>query len=119
MNKKGAGVIIVGLLNSGILATGLTAGVRHNYVASPPEIAERVGRFAAVCVSHNMELPASALKFLLGHPAIVGIITGAMNAGEVTGSLCLFRKPLPAALWADLRQEGLLDPAAPLPLVNA
>ena len=75
-------------------------------------------RLAAVCAHHWVELPAAALQFPLGHPAVTGIIPGAMNAGEVTGNLGLFRKQLPADLWAELRSEGLLDPAAPLPLAN-
>jgi len=116
--QKGVGVIIGGPLNSGILATGPKEGARYNYVAPPPEISERVSRIAAVCARHNVELPATALQFPLGHPAVTGIIPGAMNAGEVTGNLALFRKPLPPALWADLRSEGLLDPAAPVPLAN-
>jgi len=117
--QKGVGVIIGGPLNSGILATGPTDKARYNYVAPPPEIAERVGRIAAVCARHNVELPAAALQFPLGHPAVAGIIPGAMNTGEVTGNMALFRKPLPAQLWADLRAEGLLDPAAPIPQPNA
>ena len=116
--QKGVGVIIGGPLNSGILATGPTDRARYNYQPPPPDIAARVGAIAAVCARHNVELPAAALQFPLGHPAVAGIIPGAMNTGEVAGNLTLFRKPLPAALWADLRAEGLLDPSAPVPLPN-
>ncbi len=116
--QKGVGVIIGGPLNSGILATGAREGARYNYVAPPPEVSEKVTRLSAVCARHGVELPAAALQFPLGHPAVTGIIPGAMNSGEVTGNLGLFRKQLPAALWAELRAEGLLDPAAPLPLAN-
>ena len=116
--QKGVGVILGGPLNSGILATGAREGARYNYVAPPEAVVEKVNRLSAVCARHGVELPAAALQFPLGHPAITGIIPGAMNAGEVTGNMALFRKQLPPALWADLRQEGLLDPAAPLPLAN-
>ena len=34
---------------------------------------------------------------------------------EFRANLALLRHPIPAALWADLRQAGLLHPAAPVP----
>jgi D-threo-aldose 1-dehydrogenase len=117
--QKGVGVIIGGPLNSGILATGVREGARYDYKAPPAHVAEKVTRLAAVCARHNVELPAAALQFPLGHAAVAGVIPGAMNAGEVSGNLALFRKPLPAQLWADLRAEGLLDAAAPVPQPNA
>ena len=116
--QKGVGVIIGGPLNSGILATGAREGARYNYQAPPPEVSEKVKKLSAVCARNNVELAAAALQFPLGHPAVTGIIPGAMNAGEVTGNLALFQKQLPPALWAELRSEGLLDPDAPLPLAN-
>ena len=117
--QKRVGVIIGGPLNSGILATGATDAARYNYIPAPAEVRARVARIAAVCARHNVELPAAALQFPLGHPAVTAIIPGAMNSGEVNGNVALFRKPLPPALWADLRAEGLLDPAAPVPRPNA
>ena len=112
-------IIIGGPLNSGILATGAREGARYNYQKPPPEVSAKVARLADVCARHGVELPAAALQFPLGHPAVTGIIPGAQHADEVTGNMALFRKQLPAALWADLRAAGLLDPGAPLPLANA
>jgi D-threo-aldose 1-dehydrogenase len=58
---------------------------------------------------------AAALQFPLAHPAIASDIPGALSVREVTENLALLRQPIPAALWQELRAEGLLPPAAPVP----
>ena len=56
----------------------------------------------------------SELQFPLVHPAVAAIIPGPRNAAEFNANLELLRHP-PPALWADLRQAGLLHPEAPVP----
>ena len=82
---------------------------------APPEVVERVKAIAAVCDAHRVPLPAAALQFPLAHPAVAAIIPGPRNADEFRANLGLLRHPIPAALWADLKQAGLLHPAAPVP----
>ena len=41
-SQKGISLILGGVFNSGILATGAVAGARYNYREAPPEIVERV-----------------------------------------------------------------------------
>ena len=113
--QRQVSVVIGAPLNSGILATGAVQGARYDYAAPPPDIAERVCRLAAVCERHGVELPAAALQFPLAHPAVASVIPGAINAAEVRKNLALFARPIPAAFWAELRHEKLLDPAAPVP----
>lgn len=113
--QRGVSVIIGGPLNSGILATGVRPGALYDYNAPPPEVEDRVRRIQAVCERHGVPMPAAALQFPLGHAAVAAIIPGGKSRAEVTGNLELFRRPIPASLWAELRHEGLLDNAAPLP----
>jgi D-threo-aldose 1-dehydrogenase len=113
--ERSVSVVIGGPFNSGILATGARPGARYDYGEPPPEVLERVRRIEAVCARHAVPLPAAALQFPLGHPSVAAVIPGAMSRAEITGNLELFRRPIPAALWAELRQEGLLQAAAPLP----
>ncbi len=113
--QRGVGVIIGGPLNSGVLATGARPGALYDYNLAPPEVLDRVRRIQAVCERHNVPMPAAALQFPLGHPAVAAVIPGGKSRAEVTGNLELFRRPIPAALWAELRHEGLLDANAPLP----
>lgn len=62
-----------------------------------------------------MALPAAALQFPLGHPLVVSVIPGARSVAELDGNLAYMRQPIPAALWTDLRAEGLIDRKAPVP----
>jgi len=107
----GTSIVVGGPLNSGILAGRDT----WNYNPAPPEVIERVKATAAVCDAHRVPLPAAALQFPLAHPAVAAIIPGPRNADEFRANLGLLRHPIPAALWADLKQAGLLHPAAPVP----
>src|SRR6202047_2117104 len=107
----GTSIVVGGPLNSGILAGRDT----WNYRPAPTEVIDRVRAIAAVCDSHRVPLAAAALQFPLAHPAVAAIIPGPRNADEFRANVGLLRHPIPAALWADLRQAGLLHPEAPVP----
>lgn len=113
--ERDVGIILGGPYNSGILATGPIEGARYNYAPASPDILERVQRIQAVCNDHGVRLIEAALQFVIGHPAVRTVIPGAANAAEVEANVALFSKPLPAALWSDLKSAGLLRPDAPTP----
>jgi D-threo-aldose 1-dehydrogenase len=62
-----------------------------------------------------VDLRAAALQFVLAHPAIASVIPGARSIAEVEENVALIERPIPAGLWADLKDARLLDPAAPTP----
>jgi D-threo-aldose 1-dehydrogenase len=68
-----------------------------------------------VCSSHGVALPQAALAFCAAHPAVATIVLGAVTPQEVARNLDLVARPVPAALWRDLKREGLLAEAAPVP----
>ena len=107
----GTSIVVGGPLNSGILAGRDT----WNYDVAPPDVVARVKAIAAICDSHRVPLPAAALQFPLAHQAVAAIIPGPRNAAEFTQNLALLKHPIPASLWSDLRQAGLLHPEAPVP----
>jgi D-threo-aldose 1-dehydrogenase len=113
--ERGVGVIIGGPFNSGILATGAVQGARYDYGTPPPKILSRVARIEAVCLAHDVQLAAVALQFVLAHPAITTVIPGANAPGQVAGNLTLLQAEVPPALWADLKDAGLLPRHAPTP----
>jgi D-threo-aldose 1-dehydrogenase len=113
--KAGSSVIIGGAFNSGILATGARPGARYNYAPAPPEVLARVDRIEAVCIRHGVRLPAAALAFPLTHPAVACVIPGMQSPAEVATVVDLLSDTIPAALWADLKAEGLMRPDAPTP----
>jgi D-threo-aldose 1-dehydrogenase len=109
--SAGTSIVVGGPLNSGILAGRDT----WNYQTAPPEVVARVNAIKAVCDSHKVPLAAAALQFPLAHPAVAAIIPGPRNVEEFHNNLELLRYPIPARLWADLRDAGLLRPEAPVP----
>jgi D-threo-aldose 1-dehydrogenase len=113
--EKKIAVMLAGVFNSGILATGARPGAFYNYKPAPPEVLARVARIEAVCASHGVALPQAALAFCAAHPAVATIVLGAVAPLEVARNLDLVARPVPAALWRDLKAEGLLAAEAPVP----
>jgi D-threo-aldose 1-dehydrogenase len=113
--RQGIAVLLGGVFNSGILATGPREGARYNYAPASPEIIERVRRIEAVCVAHNVALVDAALRFPFGNSAVASVIIGAVAPEEVRRSVESLGRQIPPALWADLKREGLLRADAPTP----
>lgn len=113
--ERGIGVILGGVYNSGILATGAIPGARFNYRPAPPPILERVRRIEGVCAAHAVALPDVALRFALAHPAVSSVVLGAVSAAEVTRNVASLASPIPAGVWTDLKAAGLLPATAPTP----
>lgn len=113
--RKGISIVIGGAFNSGILATGAVDGARYDYGPAPQPVLERVRRLEAACARHAVDLPAAALQFPLAHPVVASLIFGARSAREVQDNVRFAAQQIPAAFWSDLRQEGLIDPDAPVP----
>ena len=113
--RKNVGVMLGGVFNSGILATGPVAGARYNYLPAPPEIIAKVASIERVCLSHGVPLATAAMHFPLGHPAVSSLALGAVKPEEVSRNAAAMRTMVPTALWRDLKAERLLDPLAPTP----
>lgn len=112
---KNVGVMLGGVFNSGILATGPVPGARYNYVEAPPEIVEKVRKIERVCKAHRVTLPTAAVQFCLGHAAVSSVVLGAVRPVEVECNVSALASVVPAQLWADLKAERLLDSNAPTP----
>ncbi len=112
---KGIGVMLGGVFNSGILATGPIPGAKYNYRDAPPEILEKTRRIERVCAAHGAPLATVALQFALGHPAVASVVLGAQSPDEVDRNLAGMATPIPPSLWSDLKAEKLLRADAPVP----
>jgi D-threo-aldose 1-dehydrogenase len=113
--RSGVGVVVGGVFNSGVTATGPIPGAKYNYEDATPEVMERVARMKAVCSAHGVPLAAAALQFPLAHPIVASVIPGAISPDNVRQNVESFRHPIPASLWSDLKGEGLISGDAPTP----
>ena len=111
--EKKIGVMLAGVFNSGILATGPIPSAKFEYAPAPAEIIDRVRKIEAICASHATSLRRAALQFAMAHPAVVSVVLGAVKPTEVEADAIDAEHKVPAQLWSDLKSAGLLDPAAP------
>jgi D-threo-aldose 1-dehydrogenase len=108
---RGVGVAVAGVFNSGLLAVPRPGReALYNYAPAPPELLDRAHRLADVCEAHGVTLPAAAVAFPLRHPAVRSVVLGAATAEQVRQNLDRYRTPVPASLWSDLADQGLLPP---------
>lgn len=112
----GTAVVVGGPFNSGILATGVGgAGPFHyDYGEAPAAIVERVRQIEAVCARHDVPLRAAALQFPCAHPAVACVIPGLDAPDRVRDAVAMASWPIPAGFWAELKDERLIDRAAPV-----
>jgi D-threo-aldose 1-dehydrogenase len=111
---RGIGIVIGGPYNSGVLATGPRPGAFYNYDPAPQAILNRVSAIEATCGRHGVRLIDAALQFPLLHPAVLSVIPGGQGVAEMDSNLMAAAAEIPAALWADLKAEGLMRKDAPV-----
>jgi D-threo-aldose 1-dehydrogenase len=105
--ERGVSVIAGGVFNSGILADP-RPGATYDYVPADPALVDRALAIRAVCDRHRVPLRAAAIQFPLTHPAVATVLVGVRSPAEVDDAVRMASAPIPAALWTDLRTEGLL-----------
>jgi D-threo-aldose 1-dehydrogenase len=113
--SKGIGILLGGVFNSGILAMGAVEGATYNYAPAPAAIMEKTAAIAAICARHGVALNAAAIQFAQAHPAISSLVIGAIHPDEIAANLAARQIQIPAALWDDLLEAGLIEADAPLP----
>jgi D-threo-aldose 1-dehydrogenase len=115
VQSRGATIVIGAVFASGILAIGPVAGATYGYQPATPEVLEKARRIQEICQQHDVPLGAVALQFPFGHPAVSSVIPGPNAPEQVKGNLDWMRVEIPADLWGDLKEHGLIRPDAPTP----
>jgi len=107
--EKNMGIMLAGVFNSGILATGAIPGAKFHYADAPKEVLDKVRAIEEICKKHKITLRQAALQFAMGHPAVVSVVLGAVKPDEVKANVHDATVAIPAALWSDLKSAGLLN----------
>jgi D-threo-aldose 1-dehydrogenase len=113
--QQGVGIVLGGVYNSGILATGPISGARFNYAPADATILARARQLQDVCRRHDVPLAAVALQFAYAHPVVVSACIGARDEKQQTRNAKLFESSVPGELWDDLRAADLIRSDAPVP----
>jgi D-threo-aldose 1-dehydrogenase len=112
----GVRVIVGGPFNSGLLVENPESGPLHyDYEKAPARLVSRVASLRSICAEYATPLPAAALRFPLGHPAVTCVLPGFAGPAQVQQAAAWNKTSIPAALWPALKHAELLAPDAPYP----
>jgi D-threo-aldose 1-dehydrogenase len=111
---NGTRVIAAAVFNSGVLADP-SDDATFFYAPASPEILDRARRIQAVCARYDVPLPAAAMQFGFGHPAVETVLVGMRSPEEVAANTAAFHHPIPTEVWGELKSEGLLPAHVPTP----
>ena len=109
---KGTSLVIGGVFNSGILATGAEPGAHFDYRPASEEVLEKVAAMEAVALRHGVPLAAPAMQFPLQSPAVASVLIGTAKASSLRRNMPLAEMPLPPDIYREF--EGLTLVAPPL-----
>ena len=110
ISERGLGIVVGGPYSSG----ALVGGPNFEYAPAGPTILERVGRIKAIADRYGVSMKAAGLQFSLANPAVVAVIPGASRPSRIAEDRAAL-DVVPADFWRELRDTGLVNPAAPLP----
>ena len=110
--QHGVRLVIGGVFNSGILATGPVEGAFYDYAPASPEVMGRVRELQAICARHDVPLAAAAVQFPGRNDLVVSTLLGTSKARSLERNIGQFRATLPAALWQDLEAARVTAPPA-------
>lgn len=109
--ERGLGIVVGGPYSSG----ALVGGPNFEYSPATPQILDKVAKIKAIADRHGVSMKAVGLHFALANPAVAAVIPGASRPERIAEDSAAYAEMVPGAFWRDLRQAGLINPAAPVP----
>ena len=107
---RGVTVVAAALFHYGLLAADRPAPGSAGPRDRSPQARQRAEDIRAVCLRHGVTLTGAAMRYPLLHPAVASVVVGCHTAEQVRHNTALFAQPVPDAVWAELRAEGLIRP---------
>lgn len=112
VSERGLGIVVGGPYSSG----ALVGGPNFEYAPATPAILAKVAAIKALADRHGISMKAAGLQFALANPVVAAVIPGASRPSRIAEDGAALREVIPTAFWQDLRDQGLVNPAAPLPI---
>ena len=112
--EQGLGIVVGGPYSSG----ALVGGPNFEYAPATPAILAKVARIKAIADRHGISMKAAGLQFALANPAVAAVIPGASRPARIAEDSAALDEVVPADFWRELREAGLVNPAAPLPVAE-
>lgn len=103
----GGSLVVGGVYNSGILATGAVPGAMFDYAPAAPEIMARVAGISERCEARGQDRLAAALQFPLADPQVASVLIGSAVPRSLLQNLTLMQQPVDAAIFAEAAEFAL------------
>jgi D-threo-aldose 1-dehydrogenase len=110
--QRGTSLVVGGVFNSGILATGAVPGSNFDYMPATDDVLARVGCMETIAEKYGVPLAAPALQFPLREPMVASVLIGTAKASSLKRNMELFTPLVPQAIYPEFDNCTLV--AAPL-----
>ena len=101
--ETGTSLVLGGIFNSGILASGPVEGAMFDYRPAPQDILERVRDMQSRAAAAGLSLPTAALHFVHRHPGVSSILIGTADPTVLQENMRALGQELPDGI------ESLFD----------
>lgn len=97
-------LVIGGVFNSGILATGPVPGANFDYGPASDDIVRRVRSMQEIAGAYAIPLAAAAMQFPLREPVVANVLIGTAKAASLTRNMDLLNVTIPEAAYEEMEQ---------------
>jgi D-threo-aldose 1-dehydrogenase len=108
--KTRTSLIIGGVFNSGILATGPVPGAHFDYGPASQDVLDRVGRMEAVANGYGIPLAAAAMQYPLLDPNVATVLIGTAKPSSLARNLASLATQVPQEAWAAFDASAINRP---------
>jgi D-threo-aldose 1-dehydrogenase len=113
---KQIGIVIAGVMNSGLLANpSPDSHFDYGPASQAKEWLDKALKLKAVCEQYEVPLRAAAIQFVYAHPSVATVVAGTRKIEHLDNTVEMMQFPIPNELWDDLKSRGLVEERAPTP----
>ncbi|MGH6760560.1 MAG: aldo/keto reductase [Phyllobacterium sp.] len=105
--KQKTSLIVGGVFNSGILATGPVHGANFDYGPASADVLEKVAAMEKVATRNGYPLAAAALQFPLHEPVVASVLIGTAKPPSLARNLELLSVNVPKSSFADFADHTI------------
>ncbi|PST17524.1 aldo/keto reductase [Mesorhizobium plurifarium] len=107
---KRTSLIVGGVFNSGILATGPVEGAHFDYMPATEEVRAKVAAMERIAAAKDMPLAAPALQFPLANPQVASVLLGTAKPQSLKRNMELTRFEIAPEDYAGFDPHTLVAP---------
>ncbi|NVD43271.1 aldo/keto reductase [Ensifer sp. HO-A22] len=117
--KKKTSLIVGGVFNSGILATGPVDGAHFDYMPASSEVRDKVGAMERIARERGVPLAAAAMQFPLDNPVVASVLLGTAKPESLRRNMDALRHRLSTDDFSAFEPYTLVAPELGLEAVRA